>query len=66
MSQRRPPGMNRRGPPCTVCSHRDCARLELELAAGRSLQSVADEFGLSKDAVQRHWKNHVTAPAGLN
>jgi hypothetical protein len=30
------------------------------MAAGRSLQSVGDEFGLSKDAVRRHWQNHVT------
>jgi hypothetical protein len=43
-----------------VCHHQDSARIELELAAGRSLQSVGDEFGLHKDAVARHWGNHVS------
>jgi hypothetical protein len=45
---------------CKVCRHRDRSRIELECAAGRSHQTVADEFGVSGDSVRRHWVKHVT------
>jgi hypothetical protein len=45
---------------CKTCHHPERARIELELAAGHSLQSVGDEFGLTKDSVARHWNGHVT------
>jgi hypothetical protein len=49
-----------RGRACKVCEHKDGARIELELAAGRSHRSVGAEFGLSKDCLVRHWRNHVS------
>jgi hypothetical protein len=48
------------GKPCTICKHRECHRIELELASGRSTRTVAVEFVVSKDAICRHWNNHVT------
>jgi hypothetical protein len=45
---------------CTVCRHADRARIELLLARGASKRHVGDKFGLSHDAVWRHWRNqHV-------
>ncbi len=45
---------------CKICRHTHCVRIEVELAAGRSDRSVALEFGVSRDSVWRHWKNHVS------
>jgi hypothetical protein len=45
---------------CTVCAHDDRARIELLMARGASKRHVGDKFGLSPDAVWRHWRNgHV-------
>jgi hypothetical protein len=44
---------------CKTCNHPERHRIELELAAGVSLQKVGDEFGLTKDSVARHWNSHV-------
>ncbi|MDA9494043.1 hypothetical protein [Bradyrhizobium sp. CCBAU 11361] len=49
------------GPKCTVCAHDERWRIELLRAGGASLDSLATKFGLSKDAVGRHWHNHVSA-----
>ncbi|GAA0030211.1 hypothetical protein [Bradyrhizobium ottawaense] len=51
----------RSGPKCTVCSHDERWRIELLRAGGASLESLATKFGLSKDAIGRHWHNHVSA-----
>lgn len=48
------------GPKCTVCSHDERWRIELLRAGGASLDSLATKFGLSKDAIGRHWHNHVS------
>jgi hypothetical protein len=45
---------------CTVCRHEDKWRIELLLASGASVESLARKFGLSGDAVSRHWRNHVS------
>jgi hypothetical protein len=45
---------------CKTCNHPERHRIELELAAGVSLQKVGDEFGLTKDSLARHWNGHVT------
>jgi hypothetical protein len=52
--------MLKRGPKCTVCAHDERWRIELLHAGGASLNSLAEKFGLSKDAVGRHWNNHVS------
>jgi len=44
---------------CTVCGHAERTRIELLLAGGAGQKSVADKFGLSKDAIHRHWHGHV-------
>jgi hypothetical protein len=49
------------GPKCTVCAHDERWRIELLRAGGASLDSLATKFGLSKDAINRHWHNHVSA-----
>ncbi|TFV69418.1 hypothetical protein E4K64_33340 [Bradyrhizobium frederickii] len=48
------------GPKCTVCAHDERWRIELLRAGGASLDSLATKFGLSKDAIGRHWHNHVS------
>lgn len=45
---------------CTVCRHLERTRIELLLAAGAGRPAVATKFGLSKDAVYRHWHAHVS------
>jgi hypothetical protein len=51
---------SRSGRPCHVCRHQDRRRIELAIASGRSHNDVADEFGLSRFAINRHWAHHVT------
>ena len=46
---------------CTVCAHTECTRLEVLLAGGAGQSAVARKFGLSKDAMHRHWRHHVSA-----
>jgi hypothetical protein len=45
---------------CQVCRHPERWRLELLRAGGASLDSLAEKFGLERDAIHRHWHNHVT------
>jgi hypothetical protein len=45
---------------CTVCKHPERARLEHLMGRGVSRTALADKFGLSRDAVGRHWRNHVS------
>lgn len=46
---------------CKVCLHPECVRIELLLAGGAGQASVARKFGLSKDSIFRHNKDHVSA-----
>jgi hypothetical protein len=48
---------------CTVCTHPERWRIELLRAGGASLESLGQKFGVSRDAVHRHWHMHVTAEA---
>ena len=48
---------------CTICCHSERLRIELQHAAGSSLDSLAAKFGVSRDAVFRHWHRHVGAEA---
>jgi hypothetical protein len=52
--------LSKPGPKCTVCAHDERWRIELLHAGGASLSSLAEKFGLSKDAIGRHWNNHVS------
>lgn len=45
---------------CTVCTHPQEAEINAALAAGeRSFRDIARSFGLEKDAIHRHWKEHI-------
>jgi len=44
-----------------VCQHPERWRIELLKAGGASLRSLAEKFGVSLDAVDRHWHKHVSA-----
>lgn len=47
---------------CTVCSYPERARIEFMMANGVDGAALARQFApLSKHAIYRHWKKHVTA-----
>lgn len=46
-------------PGCSVCPHPDRPAIDQAIVSGRSLRSVATEFGLSKEAPRRH-KPHIS------
>jgi hypothetical protein len=48
---------------CSVCSHPERWRIDLLRAGGTSAESLGEKYGLSKDAILRHWNNHVTPEA---
>ena len=45
---------------CSVCRHPDRETLDRELAGGLTLRDTADKYGLSKDSVGRHKRNHLS------
>jgi transposase-like protein len=45
---------------CRVCAHTDRTRIELLLADGAGQSAIARKYGLSKDSVHRHWRDHVS------
>jgi hypothetical protein len=55
--------LNKKGPRCQICEHSDRWRIELLRAGGASLDSLAEKFGVSRDAIHRHWTRHVTDDA---
>src|SRR6266545_1748159 len=44
---------------CQVCNHDQRWRAELLRAGGASLDSLAAKFRLHRDAIDRHYTNHV-------
>jgi hypothetical protein len=48
---------------CQVCRHEERWRIELLRAGGASLDSLAAKFNLDRDAIWRHWRQHVTDEA---
>jgi hypothetical protein len=48
---------------CQVCRHDERWRIELLRAGGASLDSLAAKFGVDRDAIWRHWHDHVTPEA---
>jgi hypothetical protein len=45
---------------CQCCRHPERWRLELLRAGGSSLDSLASKFGLHRDAIDWHYRNHVS------
>jgi hypothetical protein len=50
-------------PKCTICDHPQRGEIEAALVAGRSLRNVAQQFGVSHDALHRHRKGGHIAEA---
>jgi hypothetical protein len=48
---------------CSICSRSDAGAINALLAEGRSARSVAVEFSVSEDALQRHAHKHATRQA---
>jgi transposase-like protein len=46
---------------CQVCRHPERERIEALRASGASLESLARKFKIHKDAIWRHWRDHVSA-----
>lgn len=47
-------------PRCQVCRHDERWRIELLRASGASLDTLAAKFSVHRDALWRHWRDHVT------
>ena len=45
---------------CQICRHPERERIEALRASGASLESLARKFKVHKDAVWRHWRDHVS------
>jgi hypothetical protein len=45
---------------CQVCRHPERWRIELLRAGGASLDALGEKFSLDRDAIWRHWTNHVS------
>ncbi|MHC2273539.1 putative ArsR family transcriptional regulator [Bradyrhizobium diazoefficiens] len=45
---------------CQVCRHPERWRIDLLRAGGASLDSLAEKFGVDRDAIWRHWSKHVS------
>jgi hypothetical protein len=45
---------------CTICKHPNRALIEQARVAGASLDSIAGKHGISRDALHRHCKNHLS------
>ena len=45
---------------CSVCSHKDRARIEMLRVGGVPLRVLSKQFSVSKDSVWRHFEKHVS------
>jgi hypothetical protein len=45
---------------CQICRHDERWRIELLRAGGASLDSLADKFKVHRDAIHRHYRDHVS------
>jgi hypothetical protein len=50
-----------RGRHCHTCNHERRAEIELRLASGTSVRTIASKYGLTKDSLYRHRKLHMPA-----
>lgn len=46
---------------CSICRHHERWRIELLRAGGASLDSLAEKFKVHRDAIYRHYRDHVPA-----
>jgi hypothetical protein len=52
--------VGKRGTPCTICSHKARASIEVAIVNRVPARAIAARFEVSKDAVMRHGRNHLT------
>jgi hypothetical protein len=45
---------------CSTCNHPERTRIELLRVSGVPLRALAEQFGVSKDSVHRHFLSHVS------
>ena len=50
---------------CTVCAHPERGAIDEDLKTDRPLRNIAARFGVSKAALHRHWKTHVSGEGRL-
>jgi hypothetical protein len=50
----------RPAPRCAVCQHPERIRIEALHVAGATLDKLAKQFGLHRDQIYRHCKNHIS------
>jgi len=48
------------GPRCTICNHSARPQIDLATATGQPKRAVARRFGVSRDALWRHARAHLT------
>src|SRR5882724_11879650 len=53
--------MAKTGPPCSVCSSKHRASIDLGLTHGLSYRALALRFECGEDSVARHARSHLTA-----
>jgi len=46
---------------CQVCAHPERERIEYLRASGVSIADLAEKFGLQRNAIWRHWHQHVSS-----
>jgi hypothetical protein len=51
------------GRTCTVCAHPAYDAIAAALNTDRSIRDIAVQFGVSKTALHRHWREHVPGQA---
>jgi hypothetical protein len=47
-------------PRCKLCAHPERARIEMIRLAGAGLDTIAEQFDISKDSLWRHMRDHVS------
>ncbi len=47
------------GRDCKVCAHEDKNIIDQRLISGTPTRTIADEFGIGRESVNRHKKNHL-------
>ena len=45
---------------CAVCLHPERQRIEALRASGAGIDALGKKFNIHRDAIWRHWRNHVT------
>ena len=47
-------------PPCSICMHDQKAALDRAIVEGQSIRALAPKYGVHRDSLARHSKNHIS------